>query len=799
MPKLLPRPRWAVAALCAALAGLAVPIAALPATASETRVLVAGLAPTPTHDVVVNKAITTSFDLALTQNHQAALTSFISSLSNPASANYHHFLTPSEYAARFGATSTDVRAVERYFSSYGFRIGALSKGHNILHITGTTSEIARAFDAPVETVRMSNGALDAHFTSDATLPNSLAHDVTAVAGLDSVVPESTNLETAHVSAPRVALPQTCSAAGSSTGSTPNSVGGYTVQQQAKLYGFSNAWASGDTGVGQTIGVYELATYDASDVATYFSCYGLSPNVTSINVDGGPTASDNADDAPDEATLDVEETAALAPGVGIEVYQGTNNNSGPTDTYSMMASNDTATIITTSWGICEAQTDGAAQAEQAIFQEMAAQGQTVVAAAGDDGSSDCEDTSDPTSAAAVDDPASQPYVTGVGGLDVPNIDPLSETVWNDNCTQSDCGAGGGGQSSLWSRPTWQLAAGIDPETETMRMVPDLSVMGDPVTGFIQYYTGTGSGFCRHSCSGGWGGIGGTSIGAPLVSDLIAVAAQACGVPRLGFVNPSLYAMASTGFVDVTTGNNDLFNIGQYSAGPGYDMASGLGSPNGAAFISGLCPPAFSASKSSFSTSSTTGVAAGTGPTVTATLRNASGEPIANASVAITATAPGGTLSIDGVENSAATGTATSTAISNAEGVVSFDVESTVPQSVTVTIDYEGAAIYTTTITFTSASGAKVSARPSAPTISTLSPLVGGFHLIVRPPTSNGGSAITEYQYSINGGASWITLPKDVRSVDVTKLLKHHAYVVVTRAINAKGASAASAAKRVVTRS
>jgi subtilase family serine protease len=792
------RPRWIVLALSATLVGLALPAAALPANASEPRVLVAGLAPTPTRDVVVNKAITTSFDLALTQTHRSALTSFIASLSNTASSNYHRFLTPAQYATRFGATSATVRAVEHYFSTYGFRIGALSKGRDILHVTGTTSEIARAFDAPVETVRLSTGALDAHFTSNATLPSSLAHDVTAVAGLDSVVPESTNLDTTHASAHAATAPTACSAAGSSTGTTPNSVGGYTVQQQAALYGFSGAWSAGDTGVGQTIGVYELATFDSSDVQTFFSCYGLTPSVTSINVDGGPTNSDNADNAPDEATLDVEETAALAPGATIEVYQGTNNNSGPTDTYTEMASNDTATIITTSWGICEAQTDGAAQAEQTIFQEMAAQGQTVVAAAGDDGSSDCEDTSTPTSAAAVDDPASQPYVTGVGGLDVANIDPLSESVWNDNCTQSDCGAGGGGESSLWSRPSWQVAPGIS-TADTMRMVPDLSVMGDPATGFIQYYTGTGSGFCRHSCSGGWGAIGGTSIGAPLVSDLIAVAAQACGVPRLGFVNPSLYAMAATGFVDVTTGNNDLYNIGQYSAGVGYDMASGLGSPNGAAFLSGLCPPQFSAAKSTFATSSTTGVAQSTGPTVTATLRSATGVPIANASVEITATAAGGNLSIDEVENTGATGTDESTVSSNAAGVVSFDVESTVPQAVSVTITYEGQSIYATTLTFSAAGTAKVSTRPGAPSISTLVALVRGFHLIVKPPASNGGTAITDYQYSLNGGATWAPMPKGVRSIDVTKLSKDHAYSVVARAVNVDGPSAKSAAKRVVTRS
>ncbi|HEY1762498.1 MAG TPA: S53 family peptidase [Acidimicrobiales bacterium] len=793
------RPRWVVLALSATLVGLALPAAALPANASEPRLLVAGLAPTPTRDVVVNKAITTSFDLALAQTHSSALTSFIASLSNTASPNYGHFLTPAQYATRFGASSATVHAVEHYFSTYGFRIGALSAGHDILHVTGTTGDIARAFDAPVETVRLSTGALDAHFTSSASLPSTLAHDVTAVAGLDSVVPESTNLATTHASASAVTAPTACPAAGSSTGTTPNSVGGYTVQQQAALYGFSGAWTAGDTGVGQTIGVYELATFDASDVQTFFNCYGLASTVSAVNVDGGPTNSDNAGNAPDEATLDVEETAALAPGATIEVYQGTNNNSGPTDTYTQMASNDTATIITTSWGVCEAQTDGAAQAEQTIFQEMAAQGQTVVAAAGDDGSSDCADTSEPTSAVAVDDPASQPYVTGVGGLDVANIEPLTESVWNDNCTQSDCGAGGGGASSLWSRPSWQVAPGISTSTGTMRMVPDLSVMGDPATGFIQYYTGTGSGFCRHSCSGGWGAIGGTSIGAPLVSDLIAVAAQACGVPRLGFVNPSLYAMATTGFVDVTTGNNDLYNVGEYSAGAGYDMASGLGTPNGAAFLSGLCPPKFSAAESTFAASSTTGVALSTGPTVTATLRSASNVPIANASVEITATAPSGNLSIDGIENTAATGAAASTVSSNADGVVSFDVESTIPQNVDVTITYEGQPIFTTTITFKAPGTAKVSLVPGAPTISTLVALVRGFHLIVKPPTSSGGSAITDYQYSINGGVSWAAMPKGVRSIDVTRLSKDHAYKVIARAVNVDGRSTASSAKRVVTRS
>jgi subtilase family serine protease len=767
------------------------------AGASDARVVVAGLTRLPATDVVVNQSLTTSFDLALTQTHQRALHAFITSLSDTSSANFHHFLTPSQYARAYGATAKTVDDVRNYLEGYGLKVGALSKGHNILRVSGTSAAIGRAFDAPVETIRLSDGSLHVHFAAAASLPQALANDVTAVAGLSTVQPETTNTSTPHASAP----PTTCSSAGSSTGTTPNSVGGYTVQQQAQLYGLSTSWAAGDTGVGQTIGVYELANFDSGDVNTFFSCYGLSPAIAQINVDGGPVTADNANNAPDEATLDVEEAAALAPGAAIEVYQGTQNGNGPTDIYSQMASDNTATIITTSWGICEAQTNGAAVAEQSIFQEMAAQGQTVVAAAGDSGSSDCEGTPQPTKPLAVDDPASQPYVTGVGGLTVSNITPLSQTVWNDNCTSQGCGAGGGGVSTLWSRPSWQVGPGINAATATRRMVPDLSVMADPSTGFIQYFTGTDTGLCNHTCSGGWGAIGGTSIGAPLVSALVAVAAQACTTTaggRLGFINPSLYAMASTGFTDVTSGNNDLYGVGGYTADVGYDMASGLGSPNGAAFLAGLCPAVVSTSMSSFALSNTTGKAGTAGPTITATLRDANGIPVPNAALTVTATATSGHLSINNVEDKTnSVGSATSSVSSNATGVATFTVGSSVAQSVTVTVSYAGHTIYTTTLSFTAAA-ATAKTKPGPPTITKLAPLVGGFTLTLRAPAQNGFSAITSYQYSINGGRSWVSLGRGRTTINVEKLTKGKLYGVIARAINSIGASKSSALKKVVTR-
>jgi subtilase family serine protease len=791
------RARWRRVAVAASLCALALPATALSASASSARISVAGLSPVASRDAVVNKVITTSFDLALTQRHASALSTYITSLSDAASPNFHKYLTPEQFGARYGATTQSVAALRSYFARYGLRVGALSAGRNVLHISGTTTDIARAFDASIETVRISGDTLDAHFTSRASLPQAIAKSVSAVSGLSSVTPETTSLRRNATTAKAVATAGTCVSAGSSSGTTPNSVGGYTVQQQAALYGLSTAWAAGDTGAGQTIGVYELSSFDTSDVDTYLSCYALTPTIDTVNVDGGPSTNDNAGDAPDEATLDVEEAAALAPGATIEVYQGTQSGAGPTDIYSEIASQDTATIVTTSWGICEADTDGSAQTEQPIFEEMAAQGQTMVAAAGDEGSSDCEGVQGAsTSAAAVDDPASQPYVTGVGGLTVSNTSPLAESVWNDDCTSQNCGASGGGSSTTWSRPSWQVAPGINTASQTMRMVPDLAVMGDPATGFIQYYTGTGTGFCRHSCSGGWGAIGGTSIGAPLVSSLIAVAAQACGVGRLGFVNPALYAMASTGYVDVTSGNNDLLGVGVFNAGVGYDMASGLGSPNGTAFLSGLCPAAFSSAKSSFAISSPTGVVTTDGPTISATLRNASGAPLANASVQVSASAPAGTLSIDGVASTSSAGSASTSVTTNASGVASFSVGSSLAQAVDVTVAFSGQSIYTTTITY---SLVAATTKPGAPVIKSLVPRVGGFTLIVKAPTSNGGSAITAYQYSINGGASWAAFAKGSTSVVVSRLADHHSYRVYTRALNAKGASVASTSRVVVTRS
>ncbi len=760
------------------------------ALGAEARVVVATTAPLPANVTVVDQSFTTSFDVTLSPRSPAGLAAYIASLSNTASPNFHHYLTTSEFAQRFGASASSVEAVRNYFRGFGLRAGALSKGRLVLHVRGTTTEIAHAFAARVETLRRSNGALAAQLATKGTVPAPIAHDIAGVAGLSTVVQPSTNLVLPHAKS-HVAIATTCPDDGGEVSAVPNSNGGYTPFQLAQLYGFNTQWANNVTGSGQTIAIYELSSYDPGDLATYLNCYGLNPTITPVSVDGGPTGAYD-----DEPTLDIEEAVAMAPGAAIDIYQGPNNSNGPIDIYQRIADDNTASIVSTSWGTCEADPSGDPAAEQPIFEQMAAQGQTVVSAAGDSGSSDCNGVTNNNP--AVDDPASQPYVTGVGGLTVNDINPLNETVWNTSVQSGSPGAGGGGLSTLWSRPSWQNAPGV-PASATMRMVPDLSTFADPNSGFIQYFTGSSQGACNQNCLAGWNSVGGTSIGAPMVSSMVAVAAQACGTGRLGFINPSLYAMASTGFADVTTGSNDLYGVGEFSAGVGYDMASGLGSPDGAAFFSGLCPPKFDVTKSSFALSKSSAVV-DVPVTVTATLHNTNNGPLTNALVNVTATnvRANGQVLIDGDRASASTnGSASYTVTSDANGVAQFTVSGSEPGPIDVVVNYQSQTIDSTTIQVTA--GAKVAPTvPGRAAIAKLSALVGGFQIEVRAPTSNGGSAITSYQYSVNGGARWISLARGSTSIRVRNLAKGKRYRVVVRAINANGPGTSSTAKSIVTR-
>ena len=367
---------------------------------------------------------------------------------------------------------------------------------------------------------------------------------------------------------------------------------YTTDQVASSYGFSSLYGHGDLGAGQTVALYELQGYGVSDIATFQSCYGTTATVSAVPVDGGPAAHSGVG----EADVDIEEVVSLAPAAHVLVYQGPNTDAGAYDTYQSIIDQDAAQTVSTSWGLCEPEEgSAAAQAEGTLFEEAAAQGQSVLAAAGDQGSEDCLSTGYSGDSLAVDDPSSQPYVTGVGGTSWSAASsPPAESAWNDGPT---CcwGGGGGGISSLWAMPSYQTD---NASTGTVnarssgtpcgaaagsycRESPDVSALAGPFP-YLNYV------------SGQWGSWGGTSLAAPLWASLLALtdASTSCAGGTIGFANPSLYQVAAsepTAFNDVTTGNNDLTGDfhGTYPATAGYDMATGLGTPVGATLPGALC--------------------------------------------------------------------------------------------------------------------------------------------------------------------------------------------------------------------
>jgi hypothetical protein len=411
-------------------------------------------------------------------------------------------------------------------------------------------------------------------------------------------------------------PNACTAAARGTSSN----GGWTFNQIASAYGIDGLYDNGALGQGETVAIFELEPFARSDINTFDTCYFGASEATSmlqrlsvVNVDGGIPAGAGSG----EAVLDVEDVSALAPDASIHVYEAPSSSIGTqyatNDIYNAMVNNDTANVISTSWGLCEpafeVASPGAQEVENSIFEEAAAQGQSVFAATGDSGSNDCAYGSTPTSpAVSVDDPASQPFVVGVGGTSLHSAtQPPAETVWNDG---KFGGGGGGGISSTWPSAGWQADSGVAGVSNSYslsaayafcepagglrsggslsappcREVPDVTIDADEDTGTSVY----------QASEGGWGTIGGTSTAAPMwaaITTDIASSNSCSGLALnsrnherdLGFVAPALYEAAATSspgqdYNDITSGSNDIFSLGKgYPATTGYDLASGLGSP------------------------------------------------------------------------------------------------------------------------------------------------------------------------------------------------------------------------------
>ena len=648
-------------------------------------------------------------DVALRPRDPAALARFVSAVSTPGSPEFRRYLDPGTFGAAFGATEATLRSTTTALERLGLHVGPVAGNRLIVKVSSTAAIAERAFATTLVRYRLGSGALVYANLSAPRVPAALAGRIQAIAGLSDLAlsypaglsrpgpPTSARGRSSPAAgAVDTGGPQPCQEAASAA----SAAGIYTADELASAYGFSGLYAAGDLGAGETIAIFELEPFNESDVQAYDECYfpaqaaAMASTRHLLSVDGmsGGVPTDV------ESTLDVEDVSSFAPLATIDVYEGPNNSTGPLDVLSAIVSQDRAQVISTSWGNCEAQDGGSqiASVEANLFEEAAAQGQTVVAASGDDGSTDCGAPSGTQApSAAVDDPGSQPYVTSVGGTSLTTLGPPpAETVWNN----SD-GASGGGISSNWAMPAYQSDASpslgviksyssakpCGAPTGYCREVPDVSADADPDTGLVIDW----------GARGGWTGVGGTSLAAPIWAALIALtdAWPACSAHPVGFVNPALYSIAgksmyASALNDVTRGDNHLSSIPKwwrYPATVGYDLASGLGTPDaanpsGGGLVAQLCalPESggvqyASPTKSSITASEHSVNADRTSfSTITVTLRTRFGLPVAAKRVWLVATTTAPIAMRTKIRPASMT--------TNVKGVAIFEVSDTLIQKV-----------------------------------------------------------------------------------------------------------------------
>ncbi len=499
-----------------------------------------------------------SLAVGLPLRNQAELENLLKQIVDPASPNYRQYLTPAQFAERFGPTEEDYQALAAFFEANGLAVTGTHPNRTILDVTGTVADIESTLH--VHMTYWNHPTRGVFFAPDQEPSVETSVSILDITGLDNyVIPHPMDLKARDLAA---GTPLT-------SGSGPSGLfaGG----------DFRAAYAPAVTlnGAGQSVGLFELDGFYPADVAANFKQAGLPAVPTqTVLVDGvnGAPGSGNV-----EVTLDIMMASYMAPGAtSIIIYEGSN----PNDVLNRMATDNLASQLSSSWGWSPTN----ATTEQ-IFKQMIAQGQSLFQASGDSGSY----------IGGVMPPADDPNLTVVGGTSLTTAGPGG--AWESESTWS---GSGGGVSTTWPIPSYQQAALMTAAggSGSMRNIPDVSLLAD-----IQIFL-----ICNN---GQWIEVGGTSAAAPLWAGFLALANQQAAAnnhARVGFLNPLIYGIgAGSGYDsnlhDITTGSN-----GGFDALVGYDLATGWGTPDGQPLINNLSG-ATNAPSFSLSSSATLSIAAG----------------------------------------------------------------------------------------------------------------------------------------------------------------------------------------------
>jgi len=545
-----------------------------------------------------------SINFKLSAAQQADLDQLVAQQQDPASPNYHRWLTPEQYAARFGMSQGDLARITAWLQSQGFTDIQVARSHTRISFSGTAAQVDAAFQTEIHNYLVEG---ETHFANatEPSVPGAFADTVLAFSDLHSFRPKPRLRPTAHFTS-------------SQTGNHFLTPGDF-----ATIYDLTPLYNAGFDGTGITIAVSGQTFINVARANTFRSLSGLSVNPPQLFLTPNTGTSAVVSGDVDEANIDVEWSGGVAKGATI-LFDYAGATGSVFDAITDAIENDRAPIVSTSYGNCESMigTPASILSLQSLVQHGNSQGQSMVAAAGDDGAADCENgTKSATTGLAVDVPGSIPEVTSVGGSEFMGDNTLGsdppywaaatngttdnissaltyipEMAWNDTATVGTLSAGGGGKSSIFTtKPTWQAA--LTP-ADGVRDVPDISLNASDAHDSYLICSELDQANLQ-SCANGFRdsngnlyAFGGTSVSAQAFAGVLAIINQATNSNGLSVANKELYALAAStpsAFHDITTGSNIVpciqgstncpatapFQIG-YSAGPGYDLATGLGS-------------------------------------------------------------------------------------------------------------------------------------------------------------------------------------------------------------------------------
>jgi subtilase family serine protease len=647
---------------------------AIPNSVHPRAKLASDLGPAPLDQKL--QAMTIRFSLTAAQS--AALDQLLLDQQDPTSPRYHQWLTPADYAAQFGLASSDIAKVTAWLTGEGLTVTGVANSGTFVTFDGTVAQVQAAFGTTIHTLR-DNGVTHYANLTDPSVPAALGGVVMGITGLHDYRLKP-RLKT------RTVNPKFTSSVSGSHYTAPGDF--YTIYNELP------AFNSGINGSGVTIAVMGQIDVALSDITAFRSAAGLaalSPTTVHEGSDPGSgyncssststnCPSPNLDDL-GESDLDLEWSGAVAPAATILFVNGPDVLNNAT---TQAIDQNLAPIITVSYGNCEAAW-GTTELNtlNQLFKQASAQGQTVVAPAGDSGATDCDGGPSATNGLAVDFPGSSPYVTSMGGsqfnegsatywsstettvtagtaVPAATLSALSyipEQPWND-ASAGSFGGGGGGQSGYFVKPYWQTGSGVP--ADASRDTPDLSLnASDAHDGYLYCTDGSCVVGFRASTNGNLTVAGGTSFSTPTFAAILALVEQKTG-QRIGNANPTIYALANNAsyytpganflnnsavvFNDITSGNNSMACTGGtpncpnggsvgYTAANGYDLASGWGSINASNLVNAwakvtpiaVSGPAGAATTIVTVSTSTSSIAAGGTVILTATVTGSGSTP------------------------------------------------------------------------------------------------------------------------------------------------------------------------------